>query len=538
MCHLSQALQYRRYRAPREDRAALVEPPFSEVGRLVGQNVQLHARASYDFQGRSLSKLTAQARAELVAEARRWTAAYRTEAGARAEGLIFLAGHQPELFHPGVWLKNFALGTLARQHGATAVNLLIDSDTVKHTSLRTPGGSAAHPTVEAIPFDRPEPRVPFEERQVVDPSQFQDFGRRVTESMALLLGDPLVRTYWPLVLERLREGDGLGTCLARARHVLEGRWGLETLEVPQSWVCRSESFSWFTAHLLAQLPRFREVHNQALAEYRRLHKLRSEAQPLPDLAADGPWLEAPLWAWSSERPERRRLFARQTGREVLLSDRQGMEIGLPLGPESDGGPAVEKLQEFQNRGVKIRSRALITTLWARLVLGDLFLHGIGGAKYDQVTDLLMERFFGLPAPGILVLSATLHLPIVRPGQPQEQPRPLSQQLRDLSYHPEWFLRAEEGGSGEIQRLIEAKTRWIHTPPTPDNARLRWQSIRRINQALEPWVADRRRRLVELQAMLARRLRAESILTWREYGFCLYPQRTLLEFFQGLLPKPP
>ena len=48
-------------------------------------------------------------------------------------GLIFLAGHQPELFHPGVWFKNFALGDLARRYQATAVNLVIDSDTVKST---------------------------------------------------------------------------------------------------------------------------------------------------------------------------------------------------------------------------------------------------------------------------------------------------------------------------------------------------------------------------------------------------------------------
>ena len=28
-------------------------------------------------------------------------------------GLLFLAGHQPQMFHPGVWYKNFALGELA-----------------------------------------------------------------------------------------------------------------------------------------------------------------------------------------------------------------------------------------------------------------------------------------------------------------------------------------------------------------------------------------------------------------------------------------
>jgi hypothetical protein len=388
-----------------------------------------------------------------------------------------------------------------------------------------------------IPFDRPEPRVPYEERRVAERHQFEDFGRRAGETIAPLVGDPLLGTYWPLVLERLREGASLGACLAQARHILEGRWGLETLEVPQSRVCQGESFCWFAVHLLAQLPRFREIHNQALAEYRRVHKLRSAAQPLPDLAADGPWLEAPLWTWSSDQPQRRRLFVRSRGGEVLLSDRQGMDLRLPLGPDSDGRPAVEKLRELQQRGLKIRSRALITTLWARLVLGDLFLHGIGGAKYDQVTDLLLERFFGLPAPGILVLSATLHLPIVRPQLPQEPPQGIVRQLRDLSYHPELFLQSSEGGSDEVRELIAAKSRWIHTPQTAANGRLRRQSLHQINEALQPWVAQRRRRLMELQAETARRLQAEQTLAWREYGFCLYPERTLREFFQGLLPKP-
>ena len=45
-----------------------------------------------------------------------------------------------------------------------------------------------------------------------------------------------------------------------------------------------------------------------------------------------------------------------------------------------------RLAELSSRGIKLRTRALTTTLFARLVLSDMFLHGIGGAKYDQVTD--------------------------------------------------------------------------------------------------------------------------------------------------------
>jgi hypothetical protein len=531
----SAALQYRRYRAPHDDRQVLVEPPFSELDGLLAENVRLHAQASYDFQGRGLTQLAAQARNELLAAARRWTAAYRPDAVAAGSrpGPIFLAGHQPEMFHPGVWLKNFVLGALARQYGGTAVNLVIDSDTAKNTALRTPGGSIAQPNVEMIPFDRPEPRLPYEERRVVDRRQFEDFGRRVTQRMAALAPDLLLRQFWPMVLQRLQQSDHLGTCLAQARHQLEGRWGLQTLEVPQSWVCQTESFAWLIVHLLAQLPRFHQCYNQAVEEYRRVHKIRNEAQPVPNLAADGPWLEAPLWLWTADRPLRRRVFARAQDAEVLLTDGEGLEVRLAVSPESDGARAVGQLAELRSRGIKIRSRALITTLWARLVLGDLFLHGIGGAKYDQVTDLLMERFFALPPPGILVLSATLHLPIARPPLESDPAGGIAQQLRELTYHPERFLQSSADAPAEAESLREAKNRWIRTPATAENAYARRQAIRQSNEALQPWVAQRRRQLLERQAASARARRVESIFAWREYAFCLYPEKTLREFFEGV-----
>ncbi len=193
-------------------------------------------------------------------------------------------------------------------------------------------------------------------------------------------------------------------------------------------------------------------------------------------------------------------------------------------------------------------------------MGDLFLHGIGGAKYDQVTDLLMERFFQLPAPGMMVISATLHLPIARPPVALDSPRAIARQLRELTYHPERFLQASGGSAspggpaspgeqaptgeqppseeenGEIGALSAAKEHWIHTPQTADNARARWQSIRRINEALQPCLSERRRRLEELQAEAAQALQAEKILAWREYGFCLYPETTLPSFLTAYFPK--
>ena len=118
--------------------------------------------------------------------------------------------------------------------------------------------------------------------------------------------------------------------------------------------------------------------------------------PVPNLAADSEWIEAPFWLWSASAPRRRRLFVRRRDKDcLLLTDRRRIEVELPLAEGGDASRAVKVLADLPSQGIKLRSRALATTLFARLVLADLFIHGIGGAKYDQLTDELIRRFFGL-----------------------------------------------------------------------------------------------------------------------------------------------
>jgi hypothetical protein len=250
-------------------------------------------------------------------------------------------------------------------------------------------------------------------------------------------------------------------------------------------------------------------------------------------------MEAPYWIWTANDPRRRRLFVSRRGRQIVLSDRRGLE--LPLEFSSTGGPdrAVDGVIELGRRGVKLRSRALVTTLFARLVLGDLFLHGIGGAKYDQVTDAIIERMFGIQPPGFLVLSATLLLPVPHQRVTAQDARCIDRQLRDLDYHPETVIDATSCSRPDCEaaELIAAKKRWIATPPTPENARIRWLEIRRNNAALQPFVASRREALLRKRTATATALAAEAILYWREYAFCLYPERFLRDAFGGLLPSP-
>ena len=102
------------------------------------------------------------------------------------------------------------------------------------------------------------------------------------------------------------------------------------------------------------------------------------------------------------------------------------------------------------------------------------------------------------------------------------------------------MQAEDGGSGEIRQLIEAKTRWIDTPP----------DARQCTPALAVDPADQRgaaalvgrspsRGWLNCRPTMARRLQAEKILAWREYGFCLYPETYFARIFcRGYFPKRP
>ena len=340
-----------------------------------GKSTALGA-ATYDVHGRTLPQLACDARRELIAAAERYTKAYRDVEVPCSPSLVFLAGHQPEMFHPGVWVKNFLLAALAKQHQAVAINLQIDSDALKGTAVRIPSGSLEQPRTESVTFDRATSNEPFEQRAILDRCRFESFGQRATAQLHALVPDPLLSEYWPMAVARSRETNNLGTCIAQSRHQLEGKWGLQTLEVPQSQVCDLPAMRWFIAHLLAHLPRLWEIYNTALSEFRREHKVRSAAHPAPDLTTVDDWLEAPLWIWSTDDPHRRRLFVRSQNDELILSDRAN---GLP---DCRSPPMVRPKLPSRNwpscRGkVSAFAPALITTLASRLLLGDLFIHGVG-----------------------------------------------------------------------------------------------------------------------------------------------------------------
>ncbi|MCI0643094.1 MAG: hypothetical protein L0Y72_31620 [Gemmataceae bacterium] len=575
--------------APKEDGGVLAYPALEHVGSLLEHNRRLFRDASISILDRSLGELRAQARAAAEQTARSYLSeeflAPHSKLDVQRSGFnvpheslphisgqgLLVAGHQPELFHPGVWLKNFALCGLGKKHGVAPLNLIVDSDAAKNTLLRlpagtplTPGpcplgrgeklsaglplphgrGSDGHPHVAQIPFDHGGSEAPFEERPILAPEKLGDFAARVKPFFAGWPFQPICEEFW----QDLRDQSTplLGERMVRARRLWERRWGCHNLEAPLSRLCQTEAFAWFACHLLSELPKLHGVYNTAVADYRRRYGLRSRNHPVPDLAKEGDWLEAPFWAWRAGQGRRQRLWVRQTSTAMELRSGAALDLPSPLGGRGAGGegaiwPALPRgarsedlvaaFRDLEKQGCKVRTRALTTTLFARLLLADLFIHGIGGGKYDELTDRLFRDFFGMPPPAYLILSGTLLLPFPQRGKNPGLPE-LERQLRDLHWNPQRYAK-----TAEAQELAAQKQRWFGAPcETSAQRRTRYAELRKLTAALRLLVENKKGEIESELAHARHAAAALQVTSRRDYAFCLYPEETLRPFLQRVLDE--
>ena len=517
----------RSWRAPERDGEALVDPPLEQLPERIEENRRLHLLIEDRFDGITVPRLRWLARRELLRAADAYTRSYRDiDSAADAEAPLVLSGHQPELVHCGVWFKHFVLGESARRVEGNAVHLLIDNDVAKRTSILVPTGTPEEPRLVAVPFDHPARGVPYEERAVADRATWESFGRRVADTVRPLVPEPLIESLWPRVLSHRQRP--LGQALAAGRHQLEANAGLQTREVPLSIVCQGEAFGWFVALLIADAERMVEAYNEVLRTYRRQHHIRNRSQPVPDLYRDADWTELPLWIWSADSPRRRHLFARRSRSTVVLSNRAGIDVTIRSTLERADERAVADLLELHRRGIRIRPRALTTTLFMRWLAGDLFIHGIGGAIYDRVTDQIAHRWWNAPAPHLMVATATCRLPVDRPDVTREDVVRIEHQLRELAFHPEQFVECD----ADMRRWIDQKRAAIAESLPRGQRKSRHDRIVEANLAMQEPLRSLKERLLAERASLTEQLRRKQRLGSREFSMALFP-RTLPEQLRQL-----
>jgi hypothetical protein len=464
-----------RFKAPTANGDVLAVPDFSALPKLVDANRRRLDRADVRVGNSTLREVRALARRELRIP----------------DGPLVLAGHQPELSHPGVWAKNFALAGLARKVGGTGLNVVVDNDTLKSPTIRVPvlGGGPEGVRLEAVPFDTSAAEVPYEDRWVENDGAFRSFPARVAELTRNWGFEPLLGRDWLPISANVADN------FTTMRQIREHAWACENHEVTVSKLCGTAAFRSFAGHILGDLPRFREVYNSSIRAYRTANRVRSAVHPAPELQPD----EIPFWV---RTPDGRR--------------------------ERNSGPFTLD---------QLRPRALTLTLFARLCVGDFFIHGIGGGKYDEVTDAIIRDYFGVEPPAFQVLSGTLHLPLPPFPTTREELTLAERRARDLHWNPQRYPSTATSDRRTLSTLLGEKSALAALdPPRADrSARREWfRRLRRVTVRLRPFVeADVQTHQARL-AQMRRQVAANAVLQRRDFAWVLYPEETLRPFLLQFL----
>ena len=300
------------------------------------------------------------------------------------------------------------------------------------------------------------------------------------------VANPLIRQLWPKVVENSRDGKTLGAAIAAARHCIERELGLHTLEVPLSQLCETNAFRSFAVQWLTNAKSYRDIYNSRLQEYRKVHRIKNHAQPLPNLEQKGEWVETPFWIWTDELPTRSAAWIRSTPNGLeLANEHQTLNEHLPRNVS-----AVQQLRQLAAVGLRLRPRALATTTYLRLFLSDTFIHGIGGAKYDQVTDQIVHDIFGVQPPSFAVLSLTALLPSPQPLVGHREIIHKRMQIREMHFHPETFFDSELMSRPQVSSKVEFKKKLLKEKPLRGKAG-EWHRQLAAKQRRASWISTRK-----------------------------------------------
>ncbi|TVM00258.1 MAG: hypothetical protein CV087_14925 [Candidatus Brocadia sp. WS118] len=454
---------------------------------------------------------------------------------------IIQTGHEPILYYPGVWIKNHLAQYLATKMGGIGINMIVDNDACKMGFMHMPVLSEIPANIRKIALVEGMDDVAYEEIIFDNVERILRLREEVINVFKKNLLDETTTTTMESMQSTFEDfmncveicyqagcTDMVGL-LSAARCSLEADFGMDNLEVPVSWMSNTDGFYQFLLHLINDAERFAHIYNEKLAEYRTLHKIRSKANPLPDLKIAGDAVELPFWIWKAGG-KRGKCYLMKEGESIKLTD--GSNVFTALEKSKDFRSNMPKLRDLKDAHVKLRPRAITATIFSRLLFSDIFIHGIGGAKYDTITDEIIREFFGIDPPSFVTVSTTLFLPLEAFDVDAGAVQTLHRELKDMSYNPERYASGESCNDEEFVSRVKEKRRLLKTMAAcnRDEKRRCFIRVGELNTLNLAHIGG------ELQAKKKEidsahsKLSYNEVVQFREYPLYLYPMNILKDYF--------
>ncbi len=503
-------IRYERLRTPPAHGDVLIEP---EPGDLPGL---LRDASASDYDRTPLLDVT-------LGSSR---AALRNELGLAAP--IIVVGHQAEFFHAGVFAKTIAAHALAGASGGSAVFLTVDADLPKTRTLAMPQATPSGLRQVDVEIPGCEPQVPYEHQPALTRDRWLQFfaglGAMYGLRDASLLG-PFARAWLDSKDAQVDYCDAL----ARGRAVTEADLGLTNIrELRLSKLCTTTAFRTFLAHLIVHARETATHYNGAQDAFRQRHGVGTVGRPVPKLLVNDDTVELPFWVIHPDN-SRRRLFVRADGDEIELST-DSRVVGRMARETLSEASTHQQQWPLEDDGFQLRPRALALSAFARLLLADLFIHGIGGAKYDELMEEFISNLFGVDPMPACCVSATLHLPLPSQGVTEEDLRAAERRSRDVRYNPERHIEKIPEDLRKHKRMLVRRSRELRANTPGDHATRReiFREIRHVNEqmlAQDPWRVSHYDQQIDT---LRRQLELDRIATDRTYFYALHPRNSLTQ----------
>tara|TARA_Y100000589_G_scaffold60999_1_gene52057 strand:- start:9773 stop:11098 length:1326 start_codon:yes stop_codon:yes gene_type:complete len=388
----------------------------------------------------------------------------RAELGLDPDRPVILVGHQPVPWHPGILAKFMVGDLLARRHDAQLVHLVVDSHRGDWGRLEWPCGDDPESLgVRTWEFIAVDPDRPMRSQAASRPRPLPE-GSGISGVLEGLHD-------WHAALEAECDAANAALQCAGALDRLMDPWigSMRTITV-------SQLMGTTAGDILV----------------RRISEDPSECIDAFNLAVD-------------RHPTAgiRRLDDGPAGRP------------LPLWVEDGDGLRTATVADLPSG--RLHPKALVLTAMARLGLADLFIHGLGGWRYDEAMESWLDGWLGLRPGRRAMATADLTLPLLGDPGFASARNELLQQARRRRHDPETSGGARGPGPSKAKVLAEISS----LPRGSRERRVAWDRMHEWLDRQGGSEVDRDEALHRIEALA-------SLSERRDWPFPLYGREALRE----------
>jgi len=305
--------------------------------------------------------------------------------------------------------------------------------------------------------------------------------------------------------------------------------GLNILYLPVSEMCSTNAFHSFVLSVICDAEEFAHYYNRGinLLCNNNGSNIRNNIKFL-EIDDESNIVELPFWL-VSQNGQRSSLWATKKSMYIEIGIKNKVLGNIDSSSWDNEIAQLYKLLEENN--YRIRPKAITLTLFARLFLADIFIHGIGAKSYEPVTDYILENYCRMRLLKYSIATSTMTISSKNEVNVlQDHVSFLKSQKRELKFKPENFINESILNTEPVASLVQMKKQKITLCQddciSDEERKSAWHSISQINMVLSSYAQDTLEELETLIMNSENEIASNKVFAYRGFFFGLFPDHEL------------